>query len=221
LRSQESRRTRVLASAGGSLGPTLPRSRPLPFSDTPLKGRGLGRDFESEGEAVKAPQPRMVEAMCKVYAGSWSASRRFACIASARPQKRLSAAVSAMVVSRLSPELPKRADAEPKVLWRGRGVTHERYALECDLDQRRVALILQIPERRGTTARGAGRGTGEWPNVIGRGAPADAAEHFEYCFPIDEGMPGRIWCSASRPKRRSSIAKLCHFRAFLGANLLS
>jgi hypothetical protein len=31
---------------------------------------------------------------------------------------RLSAAVSAMVVSRLSPELSKRADAEPKVLRR-------------------------------------------------------------------------------------------------------
>jgi hypothetical protein len=165
----------ALASAGGSLGPTLPRSRPLPFSDTPLKGRGLGRDFESEGEAVEAPQPRMVETMCKVYAGSWFASRRFACIASARPQKRLSTTVSAMVVSRLSPELPKRADAAPKVLRRGHGVTYERHALECDLDQRRVALLLQIPERRGTTARGAGRGRGERANVVGKGAPADAA----------------------------------------------
>jgi hypothetical protein len=70
---------------------------------------------------------------------------------------------------RLSPKLPKHADAEPKVIQRERGITHECHVLECDLDQRGVALLLQIPERRGMTARGTRQGRGGRPNVIGRG----------------------------------------------------
>jgi hypothetical protein len=46
---------------------------PVP-TDTFLRSpNGLGRDFESESEAVGTPQPRMVEAMCKAY---WPAQGR-------------------------------------------------------------------------------------------------------------------------------------------------
>jgi hypothetical protein len=46
---------------------------PVP-TDTFLRSpNGLGRDFESKGEAVEAPQPRMVEAMCKAH---WPAQQR-------------------------------------------------------------------------------------------------------------------------------------------------
>jgi hypothetical protein len=46
---------------------------PPVFSDTPLKGpTGLRRDFECEGKAVEAPQPLMVEAMCKA---NWRAQK--------------------------------------------------------------------------------------------------------------------------------------------------
>jgi len=53
-----------------------------------------------------------------LYAGSRSTSRRFVCIASETPQKRLTAAVRAIFVSacRLPTKLPKRANAETQVL---------------------------------------------------------------------------------------------------------
>jgi hypothetical protein len=47
---------------------------PPVFSDTPLKvPRGLGHDFGSKGEAIEAPQPRVVEAMCRA---NWHAQKR-------------------------------------------------------------------------------------------------------------------------------------------------
>ena len=42
--------------------------------------------------------------------------------------------------------------------------------------------------------------------MVGRGAPLDAGSTFESRFPTDEeGVPGRIWRSASRPKWCSSM----------------
>ena len=59
---------------------------------------------------------------------------------------------------RLPPELPKRADAEPQVLRResGEAIAHECHTLERDLDQRKVALLLQVTDRRRTSARRTG-----------------------------------------------------------------
>jgi len=81
---------------------------------------------------------------------------------------------------RLLPELPKRAGAEPQVLGRERGeaIAHEHHTLECDLDQRRITLLPQVPKRRRTSARRPGLRRNEILSGVGRRGPSTCEDSF-------------------------------------------
>jgi len=81
LEVRSGRRGRILACAPHAfasergVGVGSPESSTLPARDPSrleIPG-GLGHDFESEGEAVEALQPRMVGTMCKA---NWPAQKR-------------------------------------------------------------------------------------------------------------------------------------------------
>jgi len=80
---------------------------------------------------------------------------------------------------RLPPELPKRADATPQVLGKERSeaIALERHILERELNQWKIVLLLQVPERRQTSARCTKLGQNEIRSRVGRRGPANTAKH--------------------------------------------
>ncbi|KAI0281083.1 hypothetical protein BC826DRAFT_408229 [Russula brevipes] len=97
---------------------------PPAISDTPLKGRGLGRDFEPRARRL-GHRSRAWSRPCARCMRVRGPPRGASPVSRQPGPRRGSRRRQCDVRVRLSPELPKRADAEPEVLRRERGVTHQ------------------------------------------------------------------------------------------------
>ena len=149
--------------------PTYRRLRVAPNSRSVLNNVCI-EPIRTSGRA-SAHRRRISSKRCiqnTLDAGSWSASRSFAYIASETPHKRAFSRRQRDIRVRLP---PKRADAEPQALQRERGeaIAHERHTLERNLDRRKIALLLQVTERRRTSRRRTGLGRSEIRSGVGAG----------------------------------------------------
>ena len=98
----------------------------------------------------------------------------------------LSAAVSAMFVSACRPNYPSVLMPVESLRFSGESAerpSHMSHTLERDLDQRTIALLLKITERRRTSARRTELRRSEIRSRVGRGGPANTAIRQVGCDP--------------------------------------